>query len=132
VDKKERFTRMTNQRLVILEYLQESGKHLTVSQLYLAIKARLPKLSKATVYRNIKLLEEEGEVMSLDIGKKERLYEAGREPHHHFICSNCQRIIEINLADIWQIKERVENKYQVKLDSYQLIAKGKCDFCRRH
>ncbi len=132
MDKKERFRRMTNQRLVILEHLQESDKHLTVSQLYSAIKPKLPKLSKATVYRNIKLLEEEGEVLSLDIGKKEKLYEAGRESHHHFVCSNCQRIIEINLADIWQIKERVESKYSVEVESYQLIARGKCDFCSRH
>lgn len=128
----QRFTRMTNQRLVILEHLQESNEHLTVTQLYSAIKPQLPKLSKATVYRNLKLLEEEGEVLSLDIGEKEKRYEAGREPHHHFVCQNCRRILEVNLADIWQVKERIESKYQVKVDSYQLIARGKCDFCQRH
>jgi Fur family ferric uptake transcriptional regulator len=132
VDKKERFTRMTNQRLLLLEHLQESKKHLTIDQLYSAVKPQLPKLSKATVYRNINLLEEEGLVQSLDIGKKEKLYEVASEPHHHFVCDNCNRIIEVNLADIWQIKERIERKYGVKVDSYQLIAKGKCDFCQRH
>jgi Fe2+ or Zn2+ uptake regulation protein len=122
---------MTNQRLVILEHLQETDQHPTVEKIYRDVKTKLPKLSKATVYRNLNDLEKEGVVSKLIVGKQSR-WEAGGEPHHHFICNNCKRIIEVKLADIWQLKERIESKYNVEVDEYQLIAKGKCDFCERH
>ena len=129
---KIRYSRMTNQRLLILEYLQESQDHLTAERLFQEIKKKLPKISKGTVYRNLRILEKQGTVRRLDIGGGETLWEGNTLPHHHFLCSKCGRIIEINLADSWQIQERIEGKYKVKVEELQILAIGLCDFCLKH
>jgi len=129
---KIRYSRMTNQRLLILEFLQENKEHFTAEQLYQKIRGQLPKISKGTVYRNLKILEKEGAIARLDLGEGESRWEGNTLPHHHFVCTKCHRIIEINMADSWQIKERIEGKYRVKVEKYQILATGLCDFCLKH
>ncbi len=131
-NKKRKYTRMTNQKLQILEFIQETDKHPTAQEVYQEVRKKLPKISKATVYRNLKSLAEKGSIKKLDIGQKEIRWDGNANPHHHFICNKCDRIIEVNLADIWQIEERLEEKYSLKLEDYSIIARGLCDFCQRH
>ena len=63
-------TRMTNQRRVILEELRKVHTHPTVDELYTIVKARMPHISLGTVYRNLDLLTETGEVLKLDLIKR--------------------------------------------------------------
>ena len=59
-------TRMTNQRRIILEELRKVDTHPTVDELYTIVKARMPHISLGTVYRNLDLLAEMGEVLKID------------------------------------------------------------------
>jgi Fur family transcriptional regulator, peroxide stress response regulator len=129
---KIRYSRMTNQRLRILEYLQETKEHPTAEALYQTVRKELPKISKGTIYRNLKILEREGSVKKLEINDGQTHWDGNPNPHHHFVCKRCGRIIEINLADNWQIEERIEGKYGVKVDQSQLLVRGLCDFCLKH
>jgi len=126
------YTRMTNQRLVILEYLQETKDHPTAEKVYQKIKKHLPKISKATIYRNLNVLLKQKAISRLDLGERESRWEGHTDAHHHFLCTKCGRVIEVNLADIWQIQERLEGKYRIKVDDYQIVSKGLCDFCLKH
>ena len=68
-------TRMTNQRRVILEELRKVHTHPTVDELYTIVKARMPHISLGTVYRNLDLLTETGEVLKLDSAGTMRRYD---------------------------------------------------------
>ena len=68
-------TRMTNQRRVILEELRKVHTHPTVDELYTIVKARMPHISLGTVYRNLDLLTETGEVLKLDSAGSMRRYD---------------------------------------------------------
>ena len=79
-------TRMTNQRRVILEELRKVDTHPTVDELYTIVKARMPHISLGTVYRNLDLLTETGEVLKLDSAGSMRRYDGRTEPHRHVRC----------------------------------------------
>ena len=88
-------TRMTNQRRVILEELRKVDTHPTVDELYTIVKARMPHISLGTVYRNLDLLTETGEVLKLDSAGSMRRYDGRTAPHRHVRCRVCGRIGDI-------------------------------------
>ncbi len=88
-------TRMTNQRRVILEELRKVNSHPTVDELYTIVRTRLPHISLGTVYRNLDLLTEQGEVLKLDSAGTMRRYDGHVEPHRHVRCRVCGRIGDI-------------------------------------
>ena len=88
-------TRMTNQRRVILEELRKVDTHPTVDELYAIVKARMPHISLGTVYRNLDLLAETGEVLRLDSAGSMRRFDGRIEPHRHVRCRVCGKVGDV-------------------------------------
>ena len=97
-------TRMTNQRRIILEELRKVDTHPTVDELYTIVKARMPHISLGTVYRNLDLLAEMGEVLKMDSAGNMRRFDGRVEPHRHVRCHvsdawpTCSRTGRMNRA----------------------------------
>lgn len=92
--------RDTRQREVISRLLQAAEGPLDVPELHRRALSELPKLGVATVYRTLKLLQEQGaaHMVTLD---GENLYEAsGRGHHHHFSCRACQRVFTLHTCPV--------------------------------
>lgn len=90
----------TRQRQVIGRLLQDAEGPLSVPELHQRALSELPKLGVATVYRTLKLLQEQGaaHMVTLD---GENLYEAsGRGHHHHFACRRCQRVFTLHTCPV--------------------------------
>ena len=98
--------RLTPQRRLILQVLEESDGHLDADALYDRVKARDPDVSLATVYRTLAVLREIGLVEECRLGEDHGHYEAVRaEPHYHFACLRCGKVIEFDTSLVAQIEQ---------------------------
>jgi len=88
--------RNTRQRQVILEELRKLTSHPTAVALYEIVRRRLPKVSLATVYRNLELLDRTGEIQKLDAGAAEARFDGSSERHDHIRCVKCGRVGDIS------------------------------------
>lgn len=87
--------RMTEQRRVILEELRKVKTHPSADQIYEMVRKRLPHISLATVYRNLDVLSEAGEILTLELSGTQRRYDGDVRDHHHARCKNCGKIIDV-------------------------------------
>jgi Fe2+ or Zn2+ uptake regulation protein len=91
---RERGFKLTPQRLAIIELLEERG-HYSAEDIYNTVKQKYPMLSRATVYNTLEVLKELGKVMELKVKPHIVLYDPATEPHYHFFCRRCGRVLDI-------------------------------------
>jgi Fur family ferric uptake transcriptional regulator len=88
--------RNTRQRRTIRDVVERAGRPLATDEILASAQASIPSLGKATVYRSIRALLDEGWLAAVDVPGRSALYErAGKEHHHHFQCSHCRRVYEL-------------------------------------
>lgn len=90
-------TRMTKQRAVILEVLRNVHTHPTADEIYGMVRKKLPRISLGTVYRNLELLTNAGEILRLDRAGIQKHFDGNPIPHHHVRCKRCGRIGDVSL-----------------------------------
>ncbi|MGQ3050181.1 MAG: Fur family transcriptional regulator [Roseateles sp.] len=89
--------RNTRQRTAIRQAITDAARPLLPQEILQAAEAGAPGLSLATVYRNLRVLMEEGELRSVLLPGEVARYEvAGGGHHHHFQCLTCQRVFEVD------------------------------------
>ena len=117
--------RMTEQRRVIAQVLEESADHPDVEELYSRAAARDPRISIATIYRTVKLFEEAGIIDRLEFGDGRARYEdAERDHHDHLIDMNSGEVIEFCDPDIEALQERIAEKLGYRLKGHKLELYG--------
>jgi Fur family transcriptional regulator, ferric uptake regulator len=131
---KEKGYKLTPQRRSIVDsIIDNEGKHLTAEEIYDHVKVDCPEIGLATVYRTIILLEELGIVSKLDLGdgcsRYELVHDEESHQHHHLVCSNCGKVIEVE-GDLLEVIERnIEEKYKFVIHNHSLKFFGKCSEC---
>lgn len=85
-------TRMTKQRAIILETLRSVTSHPTADEIYGMVRKKLPRISLGTVYRNLELLTNSGEILRLDRAGSQKHFDGNVHPHMHVRCQICGRI----------------------------------------
>lgn len=89
--------RMTNQREIILRELIKSKEHLTADELYDIVKKVMPRISLATVYRNLEILSEAGMIGKLEISGRQKRFDYDVSDHDHIYCAVCHRVDNLNI-----------------------------------
>jgi Fur family ferric uptake transcriptional regulator len=118
--------RMTEQRRTIAAVLSESDDHPDVEELHRRSSARDPNISLATVYRTVKLLEEQGILDRLEFGDGRARYEdADRDHHDHLIDMNSGDVIEFVDREIEALQRRVAERLGYELIGHKLELYGK-------
>jgi Fur family ferric uptake transcriptional regulator len=113
--------RMTGQRRVIARVLEISDDHPDVEELHARAAARDPRISVATVYRTVKLLEESGIIDKLEFGDGRARYEDAERAHHdHLIDVNTGDVIEFVDPEIEALQERIAAKLGYRLVGHRL------------
>lgn len=123
--------RMTPQRSVILEELRKTNKHPTADEIYRIVKRRLPRVSLATVYRNLDLLTQAGMIQTVELGGCPRRYDGWVEDHIHVRCLDCGRVDDITDSVLGRARKRVEKLSGYEIAGHHLEFTGKCPDCRR-
>src|SRR5262245_29378772 len=94
-DLAQRGMRLTDQRRVILAVVRSTNSHPMAEWVHVEVRKRLPHVSLATVYRNLRLLARHGFLSEIEQGPSVR-FEARMQRHHHFTCSVCGRIFDLD------------------------------------
>jgi len=89
--------RMTHQREVILEEMGKCKGHPTADALYERIKKKMPRISLATIYRNLEILSEAGMIRKLEISGRQKRFDRELGQHHHIYCVQCHRVDNIKV-----------------------------------
>lgn len=87
----------SRQRECIVNFLASRTDHPTAETIYLNTKKDFPNISLGTVYRNLSLLEEIGEIIKISTGYGPDRYDYNTKPHYHFICSSAGRVMDLDL-----------------------------------
>ncbi|MBS4047662.1 MAG: transcriptional repressor [Alphaproteobacteria bacterium] len=113
--------RMTDQRRVIARVLSSSTDHPDVEELHRRSVAVDPRISIATVYRTVRMFEENGILSRLDLGDGRARYEEMPESHHdHLIDTRSGKIIEFNDPELEALQERIAARLGYKLVDHRL------------
>ncbi len=122
--------RLTPQRHLVLQLLQESNNHLSIEQLFHQVKQRYPNVSLSTIYRTLDLLKELKFVRETLFPGEQIKYELfSEETHHHLICQRCQATIHLThplQEDLLSAIQTEHHFHQVKMD---VMSIGYCDSC---
>lgn len=112
---------MTGQRRVIARILSEADDHPDVEEVYRRAVERDPGISLSTVYRTVRLLEDEGIVERHDFGDGRARYEpSGHQHHDHLIDVTTGDVIEFTNEDIERLQERVASELGFRLIGHRL------------
>jgi len=117
--------KMTEQRRVIARVLSEATDHPDVEQLYQRASKIDSRISIATVYRTVKLLEEASILERHDFGDGRARYEEAPEEHHdHLIDTNSGEVIEFFNAEIEELQKKIARELGYKLVDHRLELYG--------
>lgn len=117
--------RMTDQRRVIARILQDSDDHPDVEELYRRSSKADPRISISTVYRTVKLFEDEGIIEKHDFRDGRSRYETVPEEHHdHMIDVKSGTVIEFHSPEIEALQERIAREHGFRLVGHRLELYG--------
>lgn len=125
--------RNTKQRQAIIEAIETHGGHLTADEVYLLVKRHHPRLSLGTVYRNLRVLVEQGGVRELDFGMAITYFEAVKGIHYHLVCRVCNGISDVEMELERKLTKLVERSADVggfQIEQHRLDFVGICESCQ--
>jgi len=121
--------RMTQQRKVILEELNKLTSHPTAEELHRIVRNRLPKISIATVYRNLEMLSADGEVLKMEVAGTQRRFDGTTDNHYHIRCSVCGRVDDVHMALVDEIEKTAQKNSGYRVLSHRVEFTGICSDC---
>jgi Fur family ferric uptake transcriptional regulator len=132
---KERGVRMTHQREIVLDLIQDSSRHLDAESLWKLAARKDPRINLATIYRTISLLKRFGLVDELDLmhieGEK-HYYEVTRlRSHIHLACFRCGEIQEYQPPLFARLSKQAERECNFSIKTGRLEFGGLCSKCRQ-
>ena len=90
----------SKQRDMIKEFLMTRKDHPTADVVYTNVRQQNPNISLGTVYRNLTLLADIGEIARLRVGDGVDHFDADTSPHYHFVCSKCGCVEDLEMSSI--------------------------------
>jgi len=131
---KDRGVRLTRQRKLLLDLIDNSGLHLDADTLYQMAHVKDPKLNRVTVYRTLKLLKESGLVDELDLahfdGEKHYYETRLKQEHAHIICLRCGRVEELFGEQLQALRREVQTQFGFEIAFARTEVGGYCSHCQ--
>ena len=121
--------RHSRKRDAILNCIRQSRVHPSAEWIYAQLKPEHPDLSLGTVYRNLALFRESGEVVCVATVRGADRLDACTEPHAHFICEQCGAVVDVDVPQD-DLRSDLETRYGVRVRRSELLFRGVCSACR--
>ncbi len=123
--------RMTTQREIILRELKKSKRHLAADELYDIVKKVMPRISLATVYRNLEILSEAGMIGKLEISGRQKRFDFDVSDHDHIYCVVCHRVDNLNIDRKGVDSEQLGAEAGYTITGYRVEIMGICPDCQK-
>jgi Fur family ferric uptake transcriptional regulator len=123
--------RMTRQREVILEEIRRAKVHPSADEVYEMVRKRLPRISLGTVYRNLEILSELGEIQKLELGGDIKRFDWDPKKHYHVRCLQCGRVDNAPIAPLREIEDELYGATVYTIIGHRLEFEGLCPRCTR-
>lgn len=124
--------RMTKQRKVVLDVVQEMGiEHPTASSVYARAKEVMPTISLATVYNCLETLTDAGAITQVNFHREASRFCPNLQPHAHFFCSKCDAVFDVSLQNRADASEPWDLPSGSRIEEMNVAMKGICPECRK-
>lgn len=119
----------SRQRECIKQFLVNRYDHPTAETVYLNVKKEFPNISLGTVYRNLSLLTELGEIQKISTGIGPDRFDGNPAPHYHFFCRNCGCVTDLDMEGIDHINILAGSQFDGEIEGNITYFYGKCADC---
>lgn len=122
--------RNTKQRQLVLEAVQARCDHPSADQIYLDVRAIDDRISRGTVYRNLNILVQQGEVLHVKLSHTDR-FEGQLGKHYHLLCTACGLFCDVPLPYQNDLDEQAAEKTGYAIELHRTVFEGLCPNCRK-
>ncbi|MGN0154219.1 MAG: transcriptional repressor [Lachnospiraceae bacterium] len=119
----------SRQREAIVCFLKTRKDHPTADVVYQEIRNTIPNISLGTVYRNLSLLSERGEILRLACDGKVDHFDADTRPHYHFMCKECGCVQDIMIPYSKDMDIAANAAFNGTITGHSLLFEGVCRDC---
>lgn len=119
----------SRQRDMIKDFLLSRKDHPTADVVYMNVRQQQPNISLGTVYRNLTLLADIGEIQRLRLGDGVDHFDADISAHYHFICNTCGSVIDLEMESIDSITDVAQRKFDGHIAGHITHFFGTCKNC---
>ncbi len=119
----------SRQREVIMDFLKTRKDHPTADIVYTNVRQQYPNISLGTVYRNLTLLADIGEIQRLRVGDGVDHFDADISPHYHFVCTECGSVVDLVMDNIDDIVDIAGMNFDGKITGHVTYFYGICGNC---
>ena len=126
----ETTTKQFRKRNAILNYLRSTDIHPSAEMVYSHLKQEYPDISLGTVYRNLAMFKDKGEIISVGTVNGVERFDGNTMPHVHFVCTGCEAVSDLpQIAVPEELNREVTAQTGGKIDMCQLTFTGLCNQC---
>ena len=123
--------RYSKQRELVMQTVQNLCDHPTAEEIYDAAARECPGLSLGTVYRNLNILAEEGEIRKIEVPGEADRFDFTIAAHYHVKCMTCKRISDVDMAAIPQLPDTIKDSRGGQFTLCDVAFTGICPECRK-
>lgn len=114
----------SRQRDAVLQCIRSTTCHPTADWIFSRLKPVMPELSRGTVYRNLSILRQEGEICSVGVSGGMEHFDGDVHPHVHFVCTTCGGV-----TDLMEVPVPGAVEVPGKVNAVALTYHGTCENC---
>ncbi|MBS6194538.1 MAG: transcriptional repressor [Clostridiales bacterium] len=120
----------SRQRDSIREFLMTRTDHPTADVVYHHLRQVYPNISLGTVYRNLSLLADIGEIQKIYTGDGADHFDGQIAPHYHVVCTKCHRVMDLDMEYLSDIEEKAAKHFDGKIQGHTTNFYGVCRTCQ--
>lgn len=124
--------RNTIQREIVLNAVRDLGCHATADEIYAAVSAEHPSVSRGTVYRNLNVLSEEGRIRRVRVPGGADHFDHNCFRHFHVQCIGCGKVFDAQMENIPDIMKETKSSGEIKILDYSITFRGICRACDKN
>lgn len=122
--------RNTIQRTLTLHAVNRLKFHPTADEVYQCIIERHPTISRGTVYRNLNLLSEQGEISRVQIPNGADRFDFNTQQHYHVQCKGCGRVFDVDMPYQAELNKKIRSAHGFIFHGHHIVFSGLCPDCQ--
>ena len=123
--------RNTIQKDLVRNAVCEMKRHVTANEVYEFVKESCSTIGKGTVYRNLDILVEEGDLRKVEVPDGPNRFDLALKNHYHVRCVNCGEISDVDMDEILGLLEKIHDTHGTDFLGYDILFKGICPKCQK-